>query len=92
MRALTRLCRTDLDDLSQILHGSDRLNDQFVESLINSTDVQRLQRLASLFKEKLAEYDAAHRLLLRVLELESVLGKDHPDTATTYGTTLLVAY
>jgi hypothetical protein len=73
-----------LDDLSQILHGFDRLNDQFIESLINGKDVQRLQMLASLFTEKLAEYDVALRLLLGVLELESVLlGKDHPDTATT---------
>jgi hypothetical protein len=35
-----------LDDLSQILHGSDRLNDQFV------VDVQRLQMLAFLSSKK----------------------------------------
>jgi hypothetical protein len=58
-----------LDDLSRILHGSNRLHDQFAKSLITPTDVQRLHMLASFFKEKLAEYDVALRLLTRVLEL-----------------------
>jgi hypothetical protein len=50
-----------LDDLSQVLHGSDRLNDQFVERLIYSMYVQCYKWLT--------EYDVAHQLLTRVLEL-----------------------
>jgi hypothetical protein len=60
MQALMRQCRT-LDDLSQVLHGSDRLNDQFVERLIYSMYVQCYKWLT--------EYDVAHQLLTRVLEL-----------------------
>jgi hypothetical protein len=50
-----------------------------MESLLNFEDVQRLQMLASLLKEKLAEYDVAHRLLSRVLALEHL-----SEMATTY--------
>jgi tetratricopeptide (TPR) repeat protein len=78
------------DDLSQILHGVDRLNDHFLERLIKSADIQRLEMLASLCDEKLAEYDVAHRLLLRVLELASILGKDHPGMAISYNNIALI--